>query len=91
MSVKSHFTSGASVRRENTAMYSAGNEGQKICGVFSETPLLPRWSDPSLGRPYINLAIFPADNMHVHCAYDASSPRFAMDAPCCKLPCILAL
>ena len=37
LSVKSHLTSGASVRRENAATYSADNEGQKICGVFSET------------------------------------------------------
>ena len=68
VSVKSHLTSGASVRRENAATYSAGNEGQKICGVFSEIPPLSRWSDPSLGQPYIRSAIFPADNMHVHCA-----------------------
>ena len=84
MSVKSHITSGGSVRCENAAMYSAGNEGQKMCGVFSETSLLPRPSDPSLGWPYIWSAIFPADNTHAHCAY-ASSPRFAMDAPCRKL------
>ena len=36
LSIKSHLTSGASVRRENAATYSAGNEGQIICGVFSE-------------------------------------------------------
>ena len=30
---------GASVCPENTVTYSAGNGGQKICGVFSETPL----------------------------------------------------
>ena len=30
VSVKSHLTSGASVRRENAATHSAGNEGQKI-------------------------------------------------------------
>ena len=85
VSVKSHLTaSGASVRRENAATYSAGNEGQEICGVFSETPQLPRSSDPSLGRPYIRSAIFPADNTHAHCAY-VSSPRFAMDAPGCRL------
>ena len=29
VSVKSHLTSGASVRDETAAMYSAGNEGQK--------------------------------------------------------------
>ena len=37
LSVKSHHTSGASVRPENTVTYSAGNGGQKICGVFFET------------------------------------------------------
>ena len=39
LSVKSHLTNGASVRPENTVMYSAaaGNGGQKICEVFSET------------------------------------------------------
>ena len=36
MSVKSHLTYGASVRPENAVTYSAGNEGQNICGVFSE-------------------------------------------------------
>ena len=38
---KSHLTYGASVRPENAVTYSAGNEGQKFCGVFSEdAPLL---------------------------------------------------
>ena len=37
LSVKSHLTSGASVRPENTLTYSAGNGGRKICGVFFET------------------------------------------------------
>ena len=37
VSVKSNLTSGASVRPENTVTYSAGNGGQKICGVFFET------------------------------------------------------
>ena len=34
LSVKSHLTSGAFVRPENTVTYLAGNGGQKICGVF---------------------------------------------------------
>ena len=34
---KSHLTSGASVRPENTVTYSAGNGGRNICGDFSET------------------------------------------------------
>ena len=37
LSVKSHLTSGASVRPENTVTYSAGNRSQKICGDFFET------------------------------------------------------
>ena len=32
-----NLTSGASVRPENTVVYSAGNGGQNICGVFFET------------------------------------------------------
>ena len=60
---------GASVCCENTGTYSVGNEGQKTCGIFSETALLCRSSAPSLGWPYIRSESFPADNMHVHCAY----------------------
>ena len=37
LSVKSYLISGASVCPENTVMYSAGNVGQTICGVFFET------------------------------------------------------
>ena len=37
VSVKSHLTSGESVRPENAVTYSADNEGQNICGVFFET------------------------------------------------------
>ena len=43
VSVKSHLTSGASVRPENSVTYSAGNGGQKICGVFSETTPFKLW------------------------------------------------
>ena len=37
LSVKSHLTSGASVCPENSVIYSAGNRGQKMWGVFSKT------------------------------------------------------
>ena len=37
LSVMSHLTYGASVRPENAVTYSAGNEGQKICGDLPET------------------------------------------------------
>ena len=40
--------SGASVRSENAATYSAGNKGQNFRGVFSETAPLQRSSAPSL-------------------------------------------
>ena len=59
LSVKSHLTYGASVRLENAVTYSAGNEGQKICGVFSETAPLQRSSTPSVVRPCVQSAIFP--------------------------------
>ena len=34
VSVKSHLTSGASLRPENSVTYSAGNRGQKIVGFL---------------------------------------------------------
>ena len=49
VSVKSHLTSGASVRPENAVTNSAGDEGRKICSVFSETRAFLRSSAPSLG------------------------------------------
>ena len=58
LSVKSHLTSGAFVRSENTVTYSADNEDQKICGVFSETAPLQRSSTPSVEGPYVQSAIF---------------------------------
>ena len=45
LSVKSHLTYGASVRPENAITYSAGNEGQKICGNLPErkrSRIMPR-------------------------------------------------
>ena len=48
LSVKSHLTSGPSVRPENAVTYSAGNEGQKICSVFSKTHAFRRSSAPFL-------------------------------------------
>ena len=62
-SVKSHLTSGASVRPENIVTYPAGNEGQKICGVFSETSPLQRSSTAPL-KAYVH---FPVESTHAHC------------------------
>ena len=58
---KLHLISGAS---DNTATYSADNEGQYICGVFSETAPLQRSSTPSVVRTYVGH--FPADSAHAH-------------------------
>ena len=66
VSVKSHLTYGASVRPENAVTYSAGNEGQKICGVFSETAPLQRSSTPSVVRPCVQSAIFPCVYAHAY-------------------------
>ena len=66
LSVSQHLTSGASVRLENAFTYSTGDEGQKICGVFSETAPLQRSSTPSVVRPCVQSAIFPAEITHAH-------------------------
>ena len=50
LSVKSHLTSGASVRPENSATYSPGNEGQIFCGVFSETVSFQSYSTSCIVR-----------------------------------------
>ena len=62
--VKSHLTFGIYVRLKNAVTYSAGNEGQNICGVFSETTPLQRFSTPSI----VQSAIFPAESRHVQFA-----------------------
>ena len=65
LSVKSHLTSGASVRPENTVTYPVGNEGQNICGVFSETTLLQRSSTASV-ESIRTVCHFPAESAHAH-------------------------
>ena len=52
------LTYGASVRPENAVTYSAGNEGQNICGVFTETDALQRSSTPSVLRPCVAVGHF---------------------------------
>ena len=63
LSVKSYLTSGASVRPENTVTYSAGNGGQKICSVFSETAPLQRSSTAPL-KAIRTVGHFPAESAH---------------------------
>ena len=59
--LKSHLTSGASVRPENTVTYSAGNGGQNIVRIFSETAPLQRYTAPDIvrhfGKPRIRVSI----------------------------------
>ena len=59
LSVNQHLTSGASVRLENEITYSAGNEGEKNCGVFSETARLQRSSTSCIVWLSVLSAIFP--------------------------------
>ena len=74
--LKSHLTYGASVRPENAVTYSAGNEGQKLCGVFSETAPLQRSSTASVVRPCVQSAIFPCVYAHAYfsCIYAHDTP-----------------
>ena len=67
LSVKSHLTYGASVRPEIDVTYSAGKEGGKICGVFSETAPLQR-SGTSCIVCLCAVGHFPAESAHAHCS-----------------------
>ena len=60
VSVKSHLTSGASVRPENPLTLSVGNGGQNVCGIFSETAWLQRSSTLPL-KAIHTLGHFPAE------------------------------
>ena len=68
VSVKSHLTSGASVRREIAATHSAGNEGQ-IFVAFSLKLLRCRDRELPPLDGHTKIGHFPADNTHVHCAH----------------------
>ena len=60
-----------------------------FCGVLSETASLPRLSAPSLERQYVRSTIFPADNMHAHCAYERRSVMQHDLHDAVSSPCIL--
>ena len=51
LSVKSHLAFGAFARPENAATYSVGNEGQNICGVFSDTASFQSYGTCCVVRP----------------------------------------
>ena len=61
----SHLTSGGSVRPENTVTYSAGKRRSKICGVFSKTTSLWRFSTASV-EGICMVGHFPAENAHAY-------------------------
>ena len=67
--VKPYLTSGASLRPEMDVTYSTGNEGQKVCGNFSETA--PLCGDTPLPLLYVQSAILLLTLTHViniwHC------------------------
>ena len=66
LSVKSHLTSGASVRPENSVMYSVGNGGQKIVGFSLK---LLRCRDPARHcsvESICTVGHFPAESTHEH-------------------------
>ena len=64
-SVKSHLTSEVSVGPEITVTYSAGNGGQKICGVFSETAPLQRSSTATLNAYVWSTIFLQKARMHI--------------------------
>ena len=61
LSVESHLTYGASVRPENAVTYSAGNEGQNICGDFPETTVFKSYAAKHERKSqYANYSDLPA-------------------------------
>ena len=61
LSVKSHLTYGAYVRPENAVTYSAGNEGQKICGDLPETTAFKSYTAKHERKSqYANFSDIPA-------------------------------
>ena len=76
LSVKSQLTSGASLCPENNVMYSAGNGGRNICGVFSETASLQR-SSTALLKAYVWSAIF-LRKVCIACAFSRVRARVAL-------------
>ena len=61
VSVKSHLTYGASVRPENAVTYSAGNEGQNICGDLPETTVFKSYAAKHERKSqYANYSDLPA-------------------------------
>ena len=73
VSVRScHTSGGVSIRCENAATYSAGNEDQNICDFFMK-PMRSRDQALTPLERDTKSAIFPAENTHAHCAYASSS------------------
>ena len=61
VSVKSHLIYGASVRPENAVTYSAGNEGQNICGDLPETTAFKSYAAKHERKSqYANFSDLPA-------------------------------
>ena len=56
--LKSHLTYGASVRPENPVTYSAGNEGQNICGDLPETTAFKNYAAKHMSEK-ANMLIIP--------------------------------
>ena len=80
----SHLTYGASVRPENAVTYSAGNEGQKICGVFSEdAPLLRSSGATVVFRTFRSPFFFIAKAMRMRIGIHSYGCRTAGEYPAC--------
>ena len=82
--VKSHLTSGASVRPENTITYSGG---EKICGVFSETAPLQKSSTPFV-EGHVQSAILLWKTSHAYYCINHVAPRVLHFSTTARHQCI---
>ena len=86
LSVKSHLTYGASVHPENAVTYSAGNEGQNICGVFSEDAPLLRSSGVAIVFQTSRWPFFfIAKAVHMRIGIHSYGCRTAGEYPACPM------
>ena len=73
-----------SVRPENAVTYSAGNEGQKICGVFSEdVPLLRSSGVPVVFHTFRWPFFFVAKAVRMRIGIHSYGYRTAGEYPAC--------
>ena len=83
LSVTLHLTSRTSVRPRNDTIYPTGDEGQKICGVFSENAPLQSWSASGIVRLMRSRPFYPCGRRA--CAYNYFQQALTSTGSACSV------